>query len=226
MSEPLLSARAMHVVRASDAGPLAVLDGVDLALERGEVVDISGPSGSGKTTLLRALARMLPGVCGDLALEGTPASGLAAREWRACVALVPQQAVILPGTVRENLLVPWTLKVREGRTAPSDDELRQALDSVGLAEVALDRDAARLSVGQAARVGMVRVGLTRPLVLLLDEPDANLDEESAAQVSALTARFAEGGGGVVRVRHHRPDDIAARRLRLAGGHLSEVSGGR
>jgi ABC-type iron transport system FetAB ATPase subunit len=127
--------------------------------------------------------------------------------------------------VRENLLVPWRLKVRHDARAPSEADLRAALDAVGLAEVALDRDAARLSVGQAARVALVRVGLTRPDVLLLDEPDANLDEESAAQVAALTMRFAEGGGGVVRVRHQRPDAIASRRLRLCDGALGEVACG-
>lgn len=226
MSQALLEARGLRVVRPGDTGPVTVLDGVDLALARGEVVDVAGPSGSGKTTLLRALALMLPGVAGELALEGVSAVSLGTRAWRTRVALLPQQAVIFPGCVRENLLVPWSLKIREGAPAPDDARLREALDAVGLAEVALDRDAARLSVGQAARVALVRVGLTRPQVLLLDEPDANLDEESAAQVAALTARFAEEGGGVVRVRHHRPDAIASRRLRLEGGSLEEVTGGR
>jgi putative ABC transport system ATP-binding protein len=222
VSEPLLEARGLVAVRRGDAGDVRVLDGASLALARGEVLDVSGPSGAGKTTLLRSLARMLPGVTGELALDGTPASAIDPHLWRTRVALLPQQAVIFSGSVRDNLLAPWSLKVRHGQHAPADDVLRSALDAVGLAEVALDRDAARLSVGQAARVALVRVGLTRPDVLLLDEPDANLDEESAAQVAALTVRFAEGGGGVVRVRHQRPDDVEARRLRLRAGMLEAV----
>ena len=96
-----------------------------------------------------------------------------------------------------------------------------ALDRVVL-DAALDRDAARLSVGQQARVALVRTLLTHPRVLLLDEPDAALDELSAAAVSELTREFADKGGAVVRVRHHRSDDIADRRLRLAGGTLSSA----
>ncbi len=105
-------------------------------------------------------------------------------------------------------------------SAPDDSILRAMLDRVVL-DAALDRDAARLSVGQQARVALVRTLLTHPRVLLLDEPDAALDELSAAAVSDLTREFAEKGGAVVRVRHHRSDDIAHRRLRLAGGTLSE-----
>jgi len=62
--QPLLEARDLHFVRQLDAGPLKVLDGVDLTVQRGEVVDVFGPSGAGKTTLLRALALLQPGVTG------------------------------------------------------------------------------------------------------------------------------------------------------------------
>jgi len=79
----------------------------------------------------------------------------------------------------------------------------------------------RLSVGQAARVALLRVMLTAPDVLLLDEPDASLDADSAAQVAMLTAQFASSGG-VVRVRHQMPDEVRSRRLRLSAGHLRGV----
>ncbi len=221
MTLPLLEARDLRVTRNGDTGLMKVLDGVDLVLHRGEVVDVSGPSGSGKTTLVRALALMLPDIVGELFLEGRSATEIGPRAWRARVALLPQKPVVFPGTVRDNLLVPWHLKIRHGAEAPAEERLRAALDAFGLDDVALDRDAARLSVGQAARVAMARVGLTRPDVLLLDEPDASLDDASAAMVSALTVRFAETGG-VVRIRHHRPDGVATRRERLADGRLRGV----
>lgn len=221
MSAPLLEARDLRVVRMGDAGPLKVLDGASLTLERGEIVDVSGPSGSGKTTLVRALALMLPDTAGELLLDGRPAAEVGARAWRSRVALLQQKPAIFPGTVRDNLLVPWRLKVRHGLDAPAEDAMRRALDAFGLDDVALDRDAAKLSVGQAARVAMARLGLTRPDVLLLDEPDASLDEDSAALVAALTVRFAETGA-VVRIRHHRPDGIATRRERLVAGRLRGV----
>ncbi|TLM73967.1 MAG: ATP-binding cassette domain-containing protein, partial [Actinobacteria bacterium] len=144
-------------------------------------------------------------------------------EWRAAVALVPQTPVMLPGTVAENLRAPWALALRRGTPAPDDRVLAVALASVGLGEVALDRDAAKLSVGQAARVAMLRTVLTDPRVLLLDEPDANLDDASAAQVAFMTRTFASRGGAVVRVRHVERGERGARRYRLEGGRLAEES---
>ncbi|PKQ29625.1 MAG: ABC transporter ATP-binding protein [Actinobacteria bacterium HGW-Actinobacteria-10] len=202
-------------------GPV-VLDGVHLVLEPEQLVDIVGPSGAGKTTLLRALARLLPGVRGTLVLAGAAAEHVVPGEWRRHVALSPQRASLRSGSVRDNLTLPWRYKVRAGETVPNDAVLRESLDGVGLDDIELDRDAARLSVGQAARVALLRVTLTTPDVLLLDEPDANLDDASAAQVRAITERFVTGGGACVRVRHLRSDDLAARRLRLDDGRLREV----
>lgn len=221
VSDILLEARELCFVRHGDAGPLRVLDGASLSVRRGEVVDISGPSGVGKTTLLRALALMQPGASGELVLGGQSADDIGPREWRTRVALVPQRPAIFPGNVRQNLLMPWTLKVRADAKRPGEDELRAALDGVGLADVALDREASKLSVGQAARIALLRAVLTVPDVLLLDEPDAALDADSAAQVAALIARCAKNGA-VVRVRHQRPDAVRARRLRLSAGCLRGV----
>lgn len=207
-------------VPGSDGGP--VLDGIDFALEAGELADITGPSGSGKTTFLRALARLLPGVTGALVFAGARAREVVPTEWRRHIALLPQRATMCSGTVRDNLTRPWVFKIRTGETMPDDALLREVLDEVGLTDIELDRDAAKLSVGQAARVSLLRVTLTTPDVLLLDEPDANLDDASATQVRVMTERFVAAGGAVVRVRHLRADDLAARRYRLEAGRLSEV----
>jgi putative ABC transport system ATP-binding protein len=219
----LLSAEGLGYTARGDTGPHVVLDRVSVALDSGEIVDVTGPSGAGKTTLLRALARLLPDVTGSLALSGRPADEFAPPEWRRRVTLLPQTTALMPGTVRDNLLLPWSLKVRSGDRPPPDGSLEQALRDVGLAEIALTRDASRLSVGQAARVALLRVVLAAPAVLLLDEPEANLDDESAAQVAVLTERFAASGGAVVRVRHQRGGVAASRTLQLAGGHLTEVA---
>lgn len=210
----------MTAVLPGETGPVRVLDGVSLAVASGEIVDIVGPSGSGKTTLLRALARLLPGSTGDLILDSVPAEKIAPALWRSRVALQPQKPTMADGDVRANLLVPWTLKVRHGQPRPDDAMLSAALASVGLGDIGLGRDAARLSVGQIARVALLRVTLTRPDVLLLDEPDAALDDESTRSVTELTRRFAEKGGAIVRVRHHLSDGLASRRLRLQAGVLT------
>jgi putative ABC transport system ATP-binding protein len=219
----VLAAHSLTVGRRADAGLLRVLDGVDLTVAGGELIDVVGPSGSGKTTLLLSLARLLPGVEGTLELDGEPAASIDARDWRVRVAYLPQRSSLLPGSVADNLTLPWRLKVRAGVAAPTAEALRAALDRVRLADVALDRDVERLSEGQAARVALLRTVLTAPRVLLLDEPDAALDSESAGEVGRLTREFADAGGAVVRVRHHVADGLANRRLHLADGHLSEVA---
>ncbi|MDO8964549.1 MAG: ATP-binding cassette domain-containing protein [Coriobacteriia bacterium] len=218
---PLLAVRSLTVTRPGDGAPATVLHGVDLTVSGGALTDIVGPSGSGKTTLLLALARLLPGVEGQLSLAGRPATGISPEVWRSRVAYLPQRSALIPGSVHHNLTLPWRLKVRAGEQPPADADLRAALDRVHLADVGLDREADRLSEGQAARIALLRCILTRPDVLLLDEPDASLDDESAAQVAALTREFVDGGGAVIRVRHLRADGTADRRLRLAGGSLAE-----
>ncbi|MDO8915579.1 MAG: ATP-binding cassette domain-containing protein [Coriobacteriia bacterium] len=213
----------MTATRPGDDGPHEVFAGVDLEVDAGTLTDIVGPSGSGKTTLLLALARLLGDVSGELTLDGADASGLDPRVWRTRVAYLPQRASLVSGTVGDNLTLPWLLKVRAGQSPPAMADLRQALDGVGLDDIALDRDVSRLSVGQAARIALLRTILTGPDVLLLDEPDASLDDASAAQVARMTTDFVDRGGAVVRVRHARTDAGADRRYRLDDGRLTELT---
>ncbi|KAF0208200.1 MAG: ATP-binding cassette domain-containing protein [Actinomycetota bacterium] len=222
VSAPLLSATGIVATRRADGHDIRVLNGVDIALRAGDIVELRGPSGAGKTTLLLALARLLPGAGGILALEGEPATAIAPEVWRTRVALLPQRTVLSEGAVAYNLRLPFSLKVREGVAAPEECDLREALDDVGLDDISLRRDARQLSVGQVARVALLRVLLARPRVLLLDEPDASLDDASAAAVAGMTARFAAEGGAVLRVSHLRTDAAATANYRLAAGRLTEV----
>lgn len=225
LAVPVLEARGLTFRRTVDGRAVSVLDGVSLTLAPGDIAELRGPSGAGKTTLLRALARLLTDVGGELALGGQAAATIDPQVWRTRVALLPQRAALAPGTVAANLAFPFTLGVRKHAQAPSAGEFRAALDALGLADVSLERDARQLSVGQAARVALLRVLLTRPDVLLLDEPDASLDDASAARLSDATARFARDGGALVRVSHLRSDAAATRRLTLDGGRLEETGDG-
>ena len=222
----LLEARDLSAVMVGDAGDVRILDGISLAVDSGEIVDVVGPSGSGKSTLLRALAQLLPGVTGELFVGGASSAQMAPARWRARVTLLPQKPIMFAGTLRDNLVYPWLLGVRKGDARPEDRRLAEGLARLGV-DAALDRDATRLSVGQVARVAFLRTLLTDPSVLLLDEPDAALDDVAADAVAALTAEFVtgragRGGGAVVRVRHHRSDGLASRRLRLEGGRLTDT----
>jgi putative ABC transport system ATP-binding protein len=228
--EILLAASDLTVEMLVDTGRLRVLDGVSFGLAAGEVVDVVGPSGSGKSTLLRTLARLMPTAGGALALKGTPADKIAPQLWRSRVALMPQRSTLVAGTVSDNLLLPWRLKVRSGERPPTPEEARAALDELGLADVSLDRDSSRLSVGQQARLAFARVRLTSPDVLLLDEAEASLDDASVEALLSAVKSFVAGphadkapSRGVVRVRHAAGDGLASRRLRLEAGRLTEVA---
>lgn len=216
-----LEARGLTVELRGDDAIVRVLDDVTISVAPREIVDVAGASGAGKSTLLRALTRLLPISRGELFLDGRPAADIPPSEWRAAVALLPQKPAMVAGDVRSNLLLPWTLKVRAQHPAPTADALREGLDALELDAISLDRDVARLSVGQQARVALLRVMLTEPAVLLLDEPDAALDMASALAVMSGVRLFVDKGGSVLRVRHRETDGLASRRLNLSCGRLVE-----
>ena len=204
-------------------GSLRVLDGVSFSMETGEVTDLVGPSGSGKSTLLLAMARLRPVTSGELVLLDRPTSQVDGVEWRQQIVYVPQKATLFPGTVEDNLLAPWKLSCRREKTPPTRERMRHDLDRIGLDDVELERDMARLSGGQAARIALLRALLLEAPLTLLDEVDAALDDASAGLVGALVSAEAREGRSFLRVRHRAPDGFATRRLRLAEGSLVEVS---
>ena len=203
-------------------GSLRVLDGVSFSMETGEVTDLVGPSGSGKSTLLLAMARLRPVTSGELMLLDRPTSQVDGVEWRQQIVYVPQKATLFPGTVEDNLLAPWKLSCRREKTPPTRERMRRDLDRIGLDDVELERDMARLSGGQAARIALLRALLLEAPLTLLDEVDAALDDASAGMVGALVSAEAHEGRSFLRVRHRAPDGLATRRLRLAEGSLVEV----
>ena len=167
---------------------------------------------------------MMERTAGELFLEGAPASGFKPCEWRRRVCLVPQKPSLLPGSVRDNLLLPWKLKVREGGGPPADGVLRELMRLAELDGVGLDRDVARLSGGQQARVALLRAFAAGPEVLLLDEVDAALDDASACAVGRLTRALVGPRMACLRIRHRASDGFAARVFELRGGALSSAAG--
>jgi len=208
---PILAARGLRAERAGKA----VLDGVDLDVPAGAVTALMGPSGSGKTSLLRCLVRLDEPVAGRVTFEGEDFRSLDACLLRRRVALVAQSPAMLPGDVRANLAY--------GLDIPQEDELHQALAAAGLPAELLDRDAARLSGGETARVAVARALTRSPRVLLLDEPTASLDGRAAAGIEALTVCLAARGLAVLVVTHDEAQSrrIASRAVRLLRGKVKE-----
>lgn len=154
---------------------------VTLEVRAGETVALTGPSGRGKSTVLLIAAGVLAPAQGRVTLGGqTPATET---DWRRAVVMVPQRHALIAGTLRENLALA-------GAEA-DDDALHAALEAVQLTEVVkakggldatLGFRGAGLSGGESRRLALARAILTRPRVLLLDEPTEGLDHETAAKV--------------------------------------------
>jgi ABC-type iron transport system FetAB ATPase subunit len=158
---------------------------------------------------------------GELSLGALPAGSVAPRQWRARVGLLASPPVPTGETLAEDLLSPWSLRVRRGLQAPAPEVLLRELETLGLADLGLSRPTRELSLGQLARVAFLRTVLAQPEVLLLDEPTANLDPASSQAVAARTFRFAAAGRAVLAAGHTAPWEGVHRRLRIDGDGLAE-----
>ena len=177
-----------------------ILDGFSLTLQERETVGITGPSGSGKSTVLRIVVDLISPDSGEVVINGLNTREWDPRDLRKRVVMVPQEASMFPGTVRDNLL--WGLEIH-GQTAP-DDELIDALEEVNLDSKMLDKVAANLSGGEKQRVAIARALLLKPCALLLDEPTSALDEKSTLAVEeTVNSIIRDRGIGVLIVTHNR-----------------------
>lgn len=165
----------------------------DVGIPPGAITGLLGPSGAGKSTMLRALVRLVEIDGGTIALDGTDIRTLDARELRRRVGLVAQVPVMLPGSVADNL--------RYATRGVSDDELRAALADADLDPAFAERPANDLSGGERARVALSRALTRAPQLLLLDEPTAALDHETAEHIGATLRRLRDRGLGICVTTH-------------------------
>ncbi len=171
----------------------------NLSLGTNETVGITGPSGSGKSTVLRIAVNLLTPTKGEILFKGKPISDYDPRELRRRMILVPQEASMFPGTVRENL--QWGLSIH--KLNATESELESILKEVNLNCDCLDEIAANLSGGEKQRLALARALLLQPEVLLLDEPTSALDEESTLVVEkTIQSIIKEHNIGVLIVTHN------------------------
>lgn len=185
---------------AYEGGP-AILEDASLTIEQGAFVLVRGPSGAGKSTLLRLLCRLEEPQTGRILFHGEPIDTLEPPVVRRSVAYVQQMPTLLGGTVRDNLLLPFGFKANQGLAAPDEDAILAHLSDLLLDCISPDTVADTLSVGQAQRVCLIRSLLLEPEAILMDEPTASLDAESAKVVLDAAAALREAGTTVVMISH-------------------------
>jgi putative ABC transport system ATP-binding protein len=181
---PLFELRALELERAGRP----VLRQLTLDLPRVAITGIVGPSGAGKTSLLRLLNRLDEPTSGEIRFEGKPLTGYPVRALRRRVGFVFQRAAMFTGTIADNLRAAVEIGGPEAaRLAP---DMEAVLRAVGLGPECATRDAEELSGGEQQRVSIGRALMTRPELLLLDEPTASLDPETAQLLLSTIARLA------------------------------------
>ena len=209
---------AVHLRGAvSVLGRFPALAGVDLDVERGEIVLLRGPNGAGKTTLLRTCAGLVPVVQGEARVLGidlvTDRTSV-----RAHVGLLAHHTGLYDDlSVFDNLRF-WT-RAAGART----DDVDRALVSLGLDGRLRDVPAARLSAGQRRRTALAILVARRPELWLLDEPHAGLDQPGRDLVDNLIRQAAAAGATVLLASHEldRAESVATRAVTIAGGTVQD-----
>lgn len=196
------------------------LNSLDLTVEGGSFVVVKGHSGSGKSTLLFTLGGMLVPSSGEVFLEEKSLYAMTDRQRTTCraerIGFVFQSYYLLPYlTVRENILV--AARLHSDRL--SGKEAEDLAASLGLAE-RLHHRPAELSAGEKQRVALARALISRPALILADEPTGNLDPENAHIVIDRLCRFHHDGGTVIMVSHdNEADEVAGRILYMEKGSI-------
>lgn len=178
----ILTCEGVRKIYGSGNNQVAALDGIDLAVDRGEFVAVIGASGSGKSTLLHILGSVDKPTSGKVTIDGTDLSKLnqtqAAIFRRRKVGLVYQFYNLIPTlTVQKNILMPLALDKKK----PNKEYFEKIVHSLGLAE-RLEALPNQLSGGQQQRVAIARSLIYRPALLLADEPTGNLDQKNSKEI--------------------------------------------
>ena len=224
MNDPLVHVRGIHKDYRSGSVVVHALRGIDLDIERGEFLALYGPSGSGKSTLLNIIGCLDKPTRGAYLLGGNDVSGLGRRQLseirRDNLGFIFQSYNLIPVlTAFENVEFPLLL-IKGLSARARRDRTERALVDVGL-ETMMHRRPAELSGGQQQRVAVARALVKEPLLVLADEPTANLDSETGQQLltSMRELNTARGVTFLFSTHDHMVMRFARRLVRLQDGAI-------
>lgn len=197
-----------NVVRTyqQESVPVHALRGVDFVVDPGEFVSLSGPSGSGKSTLLNLIGGLDRPDEGEVTVGGVALSSLSESELTELrlrkIGFVFQAYNLIPVlSAQEN--VEFILQLQGVAQAERQERAENALDSLGLADMR-HRQPGELSGGQQQRVAIARAIVTNPVLLLADEPTANLDSSTTEDLLSLLKRLNETASMTIVTATHDP----------------------
>ena len=225
MSDLVVSCEGVTRVYAEDAVPVHALRGVDFSVRRGEWTSLAGPSGSGKSTLLHVIGGLDRPTTGDVNVDGQALGGLSESQLSdlrlSKIGFVFQAYNLIPVlTAVEN--VEFIMQLQGVGAAERHERARETLTRLGLDDIG-DRRPSELSGGQQQRVAVARAVVTEPVLLLADEPSANLDSSTTQDLLELLRNVNERHGVTIVTATHDPMvmDYAKRRVRLRDGAIEQ-----
>ena len=222
MATPVMELEDVSLTLEGNAGPVNILRGITLDLARGETLGLVGPSGSGKSSLLMLMAGLETATAGRITALGHDLTALGedalARFRRDHMGVVFQSFHLIPTmTAIENVATPLELAGHPD----AFDRAAEELASMGLA-TRLEHYPAQLSGGEQQRVALARAAVSRPAILLADEPTGNLDGATGAAIIDLLFALRDRHGATLVLVTHAPE--LARRcdrvLHLRDGELA------